>query len=218
MSRTLFLFIALLLLFCGSGILWLAGSNPLPPGSVSEKDPDYTPPQQPLTEFEFRDQLNKPFSSKDLEGKVWMGSFFFASCPTICRQQNAEIAKIHRRFIDDDVMIVNITVDPEQDTPVVLLQYAELYDADHDRWKFLTTEKGLPYVRKVGSDILSLAAAEQTHSSSVVLFNKQGEQQGAYKITDSQEFTRLVMKVEELLAAEETQAVASAGTGQPVSD
>ena len=115
--KSLLFFVALLLLFAGGSFLYLAKQSDQRAGSVTEVDPNYEAPEKELEHFEFTDQLAKPFGSKDLEGRVWMGSFFFADCPTICKQQNEEIAKIHRRFLDDDVTILNITVTPDRDPP-----------------------------------------------------------------------------------------------------
>lgn len=203
MNRALMFFAALLLLFCGAAFVWFSSGNAAVArsgSSTSEKDPDFVAPPRELEEFEFTDQLAKPFGSKDLEGKVWMASFFFASCPSICKQQNLEISKIHNRFKEnDDVQIVNITVTPEEDTPRVLLLYAKQFDADHQRWKFLTGQS-IDYVKQVGAEFFGLPAADETHTTDVALFDRQGERHGTYKVTDPREQAKLILKVEELLS------------------
>ena len=212
MNRTLIFFVALLLLFCGASILWIAAKNAPQPGSVSEADPDYVAPADQLTEFEFKDQLAKPFSSKQLKGKIWMGSFFFADCPTICREQNTEIAKLSRRFAEDDVTILNITVAPDKDPPHKLLIYANGFGANHEKWKFLTG-RDLDYVVQVGTDIFGLPSAHETHTSEVVLFDRDGQivrvdrdgqMQASFNVNEPEEFTDLVNAVEELLAANDS--------------
>lgn len=206
MNRTLTFFVALLLLFTGGFVFWYAGNARTVANSGSgdvETDADFVAPPRQLDEFEFTDQLAKPFGSKDLKGKVWMGSFFFASCPSICKQQNLEIAKIHRRFQDnEDVSIVNITVTPKQDTPRVLLLYANQFEADHDRWKFLTG-KDMDYVKQVGAEFFALPAADETHTTDVAVFGRNGKRHGTFKVTDPREQAKLILKVEELLAETE---------------
>ena len=202
MNRVLLFFVAVLCLFVGSAFFWFAAKNtPQEPGSVTEVDKEFVPAEKELTEFEFTDQLAQPFNSRQLEGKVWMASFFFASCPSICVQQNAEIAKVHKRFADQDVTILSISVQPEVDVPHVLLQYANKFDTDHSKWKFLTGKK-IPYVRQVGADFFSLPAADETHTSDLALFGKDGTMYGPYKVTDPMEQTKLIIKVEELLASD----------------
>lgn len=170
-------------------------------GSVSEPDPDYVPPENRLTEFEFTDQLGKPFNSKTLDGKVWLGSFFFADCPSICVQQNTQIAKLHERFAEEGVMIVEFTVAPDKDPAAKLWTYGERFNADHNTWKFLTG-KDIDYVRQVGADMFGLPAADETHTSDVVVFNRQGEMQHAYDVMDDQEFAKCVDKIQTLLKEE----------------
>jgi cytochrome oxidase Cu insertion factor (SCO1/SenC/PrrC family) len=205
MNRILLLFVALLLLFSGGTVFWLAANKnkPSASGSLLEIDPEYVAPKKEITAFEFTDQLAKPFGSKDLMGKVWLGSFFFSDCPSICVQQNAEIAKLHKRFMDDDVMIVSITVAPDKDPPHKLWAYANRFDANHDRWKFLTG-KDIDYVRQVGIDIFSLPAADETHTTEVVVFDRDGNRHGSYNVNKPIEAARLVSKVGELLAVPRT--------------
>lgn len=217
MNRALMFFAALLFLFVGGAFFKYAMTNGSPNGgSVAETDAEHVPLPKTLTEFEFTDQLAKPFGSKQLEGKVWMASFFFASCPGICVQQNREIAKVHKRFADEDVFILNISVQPDTDVPHKLFLYGNKFDANHEKWKFLTG-KDIEYVRLVGAEFFSLPAADETHTSEVALFDHEGTMYGPYKATDPQEQTKLIMKTEELL---EKCKAATAGTnvdGEPES-
>ena len=41
------------------------------------------PPLVQVGAWELIDHNGKPFSSKDLAGKVWMADYFFTSCPSI---------------------------------------------------------------------------------------------------------------------------------------
>jgi len=199
MNRLLVFFVALLLLFVGGSFFWMASNRTSAgSGSVSEKDTEYVPAPKELTEFEFDDQLGKPFNSKQLEGKVWMASFFFSTCPGICVSQNAKIAEIHRRFLDQDVTILSISVQPEVDLSHVLLLYAKRFEADNDKWKFLTG-KDVGYIRQVGAEFFELPAADTSHTSHVALFDQNGKMHGKYKVTDPREQTKLILKTEELL-------------------
>ena len=214
MSRPLVFFVALLLLFSGAGVLWLAAKSSSPPaGTTVEADADFVPPEKTLDEFSFTDQLARDFGSKDLDGKIWMGSFFFADCPSICRQQNLEISKIHRRFADAGVQIVNITVAPDKDPPHKLLVYANSFDADHNSWKFLTG-KDIQYVRQVGAEFFGLPAADETHTSEVVLFDRSGEMRGSFNVMEPKEFATLIVEVEKLLEQDSDEQTSSAAEGQ----
>lgn len=200
MSRPLLFFSALLLLFCGGALIWYVKAPEFSSaGSTSVPDNEYVPSEKVLTSFEFKDQLGQPFGSKDLQGRVWLGSFFFADCPSICVEQNARIAQLHRRFRERGVEIINITVTPDKDPPHRLWDYANRFEADHASWKFLTG-KELNYVRQVGNDIFGLPAADETHTSHVAVFDGEGQKQGAFNVTNEVEYTKLINKVEALLS------------------
>ncbi len=204
MSRTLMFWLAMLLVFTGAATSWfgfqrlqkrsLHGSVTVKDNTAVREDVDE------LTEFAFTDQLGNTFASSDLQGKVWIGSFFFADCPGICMVQNNEIAKLHRRFIDQGLKVVSISVTPDKDPPHKLRQYGDRFNADDEHWKFLTG-RDTDYVRQVGDEIFSLAAADESHTAHVVVFDRSGQHRGAYKVTDSIDYAKLVQKIDELLAA-----------------
>ena len=43
----------------------------------------------PLEEFELTERSGQPFRSRDMRGKVWVTTFFFATCPGTCPRLNA---------------------------------------------------------------------------------------------------------------------------------
>lgn len=215
--KALAFFVALLLLFAGAYLIKYASQEGSSGVSVAETDEEYTPPVDPITEFEFTDQLQQTFNSKALDGQVWMGSFFFADCPSICADQNAEIAKLFTRFADTEVSILSITTAPKDDHPSKLWKYANRFEADHTRWKFLTG-KPIEYVRRVGVDFFQLAAADETHTSHVAVFDRQGTRRGAYNVLMPEEYAKLVNLVNELLAEPEVNHSVPDGDTEDVSE
>jgi len=93
-----------------------------------------------VPEFTLTDQLGKPFGTKDLEGKIWVANFVFTHCPTLCENLTTEMSKLQKRlrYMRDSTHLVSFSVDPENDTPEVLNEYATKHGANHLRWRFLT--------------------------------------------------------------------------------
>ncbi|MFT7581390.1 MAG: protein SCO1/2 [Myxococcota bacterium] len=94
-------------------------------------------------EFSLIDQTGQPFGSEQLKGKVWVASFFFTSCQTLCPKISIANGEVQELFEEagldaSQAMIVSFTVDPEIDTPERLTTYAKNYGADPARWRFLT--------------------------------------------------------------------------------
>lgn len=138
--------------------------------------------------FTLTDQTGQPFDSATLRGRVWIVSFLFTSCGSICPLLTTQVGNLQRRLSDVDVHFVSITVDPEIDTPDVLAAYAERHDADPRRWKFLTGPR--ESVRSVTVDVFHASMGEPdsrapgydiAHSGKLFLVDRQGVLRGLYE-------------------------------------
>lgn len=98
----------------------------------------------PVPDFRLTDRYGNEVSKADLQGKVWLASFVFTRCTGPCPSVSATMAKL-QRDLDlsdrDELRLVTFTVDPERDTPDELKKYAESFQADADKWLFLTGEE-----------------------------------------------------------------------------
>ena len=156
--------------------------EPAPPPVLSE-----------LPAFSLVDTAGKPFGSEQLRGRVWVASFFFTHCPSVCPALMARMAQLEKRYRDAgiaDVHLVSITVDPERDTPEVLRAAEPRYGVDPARWTLLTGPRaaiadvatqgfkvpGLDVRREVDGDI--------PHTTKLVLVDTQNRVRGYYDATD----------------------------------
>src|SRR5215510_14587164 len=99
-----------------------------------------------VPDFSLIDQDGRPVQRADLQGKVWIASFIFTNCPNECPLMTAAMAQLQSHLAHvADLRLVSISVDPDHDTPVVLSQYAERFNADPSRWFFLTGDKQAIY-------------------------------------------------------------------------
>ena len=79
----------------------------------------------------------KAFSSEQLQGQVYIASFFFTSCRSICPAIMQGMGRLQKGFEEREIQgirLVSITVDPEHDTPEVLREYAKSVGALPARW------------------------------------------------------------------------------------
>jgi protein SCO1/2 len=95
-----------------------------------------------LKELTLTNQLGQTVSlNKDLKGKILVIDFIFTTCPTVCPRLSANMKDIQKAYIKKNpelVQFISISVDPKRDTVQALRAYADRFDADHDRWWFLT--------------------------------------------------------------------------------
>lgn len=77
------------------------------------------------------------FDSKSLAGRPYVVSFFFTHCPSVCPKIMGAMAEV-RDDAPTDLQLVSITVDPDNDTPERLTEYAASIGAVAPRWQLLT--------------------------------------------------------------------------------
>jgi protein SCO1/2 len=103
--------------------------------------PEPPPVLSQLPEFSLVGIDGKPYGSTELRGQVYIASFFFTSCRSICPVLMKGVARLQDGFAQrkiDGIRLVSISVDPEHDTPEVLRAYAKDIGADPLRWTLLT--------------------------------------------------------------------------------
>ncbi len=176
-------------------------------------------PQQPpanlygysVGKFQLVDAEGKPFSSEELQGKVWVASFFFTRCQSACVKLNNRIAQLLAGDLKElPVVFVSISVDPENDRPEVLKEYAQhffhQYDVAPRRWVFLTSPDGsVEPIKQVCQENFKVAFGKVTHSDRFMLVDAQGRVQGSYSSTFDVDVARLKRKLKELLSTQEAE-------------
>ena len=161
---------------------------------------------EPAARFELTDQEGNQFDSVNLKGKVWMGSVFFANCPGPCFRENQAIADILREIDDPNFVAVSLTCDPENDTPAALEHYADRFEADPQRWKFLTGD--MDVIKRVGTKTFLLPVEIGVHSERGAVFDREGRLRGSYHLLQEDRVERLKKLIRDVLAEDDTTAKA----------
>lgn len=159
----------------------IAGLLLLLPGCSSPPNDD---PQLPLGDFSLTERSGRTVRRDDLLGKVWVASFFFSRCGRECPMVSGSMARLQKELAGQlDVVLVSFSVDPEHDKPEVLQRYADGYEADAERWLFLTGQKEEIY--RLLDQGFRVGVGQQdndlTHSPKLVLVDRQGQVRGYYE-------------------------------------
>ncbi|OED34963.1 hypothetical protein AB834_05435 [PVC group bacterium (ex Bugula neritina AB1)] len=147
-----------------------------------------------ISEFSQKNTQGEAFGSKNLLGKVWVANFIFTTCSGPCLKMSKNMASIHQSFKNlDDIRMVSFTVNPENDTPSVLKDYAEKYRADLQKWHFLTGPR--EEITKLLKEDFRVGHLEDIafHSVYFVLVDDLGRIRGYYDGTNQDRIQQLVI-------------------------
>lgn len=151
-----------------------------------------------LKEFELTERSGRTVKSEDLRGEPYVACFFFTTCPGTCTRQSNQMQLLQSKFKGKPIKFVSITVDPDIDTPEVLTSYAEKYQANKDKWLFLTGP--LETIIRVGAEKFFLGRVEKRgHPDQFCLVNADGDLVGSYVWLDQEERALLITHINELL-------------------
>ena len=150
--------------------------------------------------FELTSETGQPFSSKSLDGKVWVADLIYTTCPGPCPRMSALMRQVQQASSSmSDVQLVSFTVDPEHDTPAVLAQYAVRYQAQPNRWHFLTgPREALDHLARDAFKLNNVDGS-LSHSSRLVLLDRQSRIRGYYGTEEDNPVIQLVRDIKRVL-------------------
>ena len=154
-----------------------------------------------VPEFRLVDQNEKPFTKKDVLGKVWIADFVFTQCAGPCPMMTMSRVDLQKELAGSPIRFVSISVDPAHDTPAVLKKYAEAMKADEKNWTFATGEAKEIFGLAAGMKIAaSPAEAENSiiHSEKFVLVDEKGWIRGYYFFKDPEKRKELIEEARRL--------------------
>ena len=153
-----------------------------------------------VPDFEFTDSNGETITREDMEGKVWVADFIFTTCTMACPIMTGNMNIIHKSFKEDNnVRIISISVYPEYDTPEVLKEYASRYNANTDRWHFLTGPEEL--VKNIIKTGFKIGDYEDIifHSEKFALVDVKGNIRGYYSGMETEDMSKLKKDIKRLL-------------------
>ncbi len=182
--------------------LWSVLEGPIP-------SKDHSPPvlrEEIVPDFALTERSGRTVTRADVLGKIWLAGFVFTRCTGPCPELSLRMRSIQQALKDfpPDVKLVTFTLDPTNDTPPVLREYADRFHADPERWWFLTgaDEAGMHRLIREGflQTVIPANATEAlTHSTYFVLLDRQGRVRGVYDGPDAKSKTRIIADIEALL-------------------
>ena len=154
-----------------------------------------------VPDFSLIDLRGAPLALSDLHGKIWVADFIFTRCVAACPLMTVKMKRLQEEFVESGIYFISFSVDPEYDTPDVLLRYANRFGVDGNRWFFLTGEKKVIY--HLTQEGFGLAIGQQEsevlHSARFVLVDHRGQIRGYYDSNEDEALQKLRRDIPQLL-------------------
>jgi protein SCO1/2 len=95
-----------------------------------------------VSDFTLTNQDGKITTLADLSNHVWVADIIFTRCAGPCPRMTAQMKSLQNLLpAKNEAKLVTLTTDPDNDTPAVMKKYGERFNADFNRWIFLTGTK-----------------------------------------------------------------------------
>lgn len=159
-----------------------------------------------VPEFSLIGADGRTVTNADLSGSIWLADFVFTRCSGPCPTLSARMKSLQLALADrPEVKLVTFTLDPKNDTPAVMADYAKRFHADPQRWWFLTgTDEAAMHdlVEKGLKQTVIPAQGDQSiiHSVYILVIDKAGRIRSAHDGLDPDSKRLLLRDVQSLLA------------------
>lgn len=147
----------------------VSAERDVPQLNIGDRVPDAT-----LT-----DQDGKPFTLARYRGRDLVLGFIYTRCRDAreCPLTSAKFHELQTLYAKRDVGLLEVTLDPEFDTPPVLKKYANVYGADSARWTFGTGPQNdvLNFDAAFGLNPFADPSQGIIHSETLAIVDKAGK-------------------------------------------
>jgi len=122
----------------------------------------------------------KTITLKELKGKTLVMVMVYTTCKAACPRLTGDMRNIEQKIpaeYKDDVQFVFISIDPENDTPEKLKQFAVDNYVDGEQWTFLQgTESNVrEFANVLAVKYKQISPLDFSHSNIISVFNPGGE-------------------------------------------
>jgi protein SCO1 len=201
MSRKLWLYAGFFALLAVGFFLVLSSAIP---GFAHPK----MPPISTVQPFAFPNQEGDTIRSRDVEGKVYVASFFFTTCTSVCPRLNNNLKPVYTEFKNEPgFLLLSYTCDPSTDSVARLKWYSDsVLKADARKWILLTGNKDSLYAMARHSYSIDDPKNETQegesdflHTQLIALVNKKGEVVKIYDGLKPTEIRQMQGEIKKLL-------------------
>ncbi|MBK9272183.1 MAG: SCO family protein [Saprospiraceae bacterium] len=158
-----------------------------------------------VPEWELINQDSMVFSSKSLEGKVYLSTFFFTGCPTICPKVMRNMIRLKDEFPEEkNLAYICFSLDFKRDSVRRIKDYYTKLGINHSSFHILQGRTASD-IRNLVNDYMSIAVDDPetaggiNHSGWILLVDSNRRMRSYALGTDDKDVDRLMKDVRILL-------------------
>ena len=161
-------------------------------------------------DFHLVASTGRAVTGAEVAGHVYVASFFYTECRTLCPDLKAQLVRVHEAFAaDTGVLILSHSVMPERDDAARLAHYAVRNGIDGRQWQLLTGSRA--ELTRLAHEAYFVELADTTgntrgrlrHTETLVLVDSQGHIRGVYDGSLAYDVTQLIADIRELRSGEQ---------------
>ena len=124
----------------------------------------------------WRTQDNKVIELKDLRGDVLVVVMIYTTCKAACPRLVADMRNIDQSVNNNTIRYIFVSIDPENDTPERLKEFAKENQMDNEQWTFLQghMDEVREFSNVLGMKYKKTSPIDFSHSNIVSVFDKEG--------------------------------------------
>ena len=155
-----------------------------------------------IGDFSLLDQKGRTFTRRDVAGRIYVASFFYTTCKTLCPEIRDELVRVRDAYRGDtNVMILSHSVTPDSDNVAKLAHYAYANGIDDDQWRLLTGSR--TEIERLARERYFVELSDTTgntkgnlrHTETLVLVDGSGHIRGVYDGSMPYEVTQLIADI-----------------------
>lgn len=155
--------------------------------------------------FRLTDQDGRTVTERDVEGKIYVASFFFTRCRQLCPVLGSGLGRVQAAFHGDPgVLLLSHSVTPAADSVAELRRWAHAHGAHSPTWRLLTGDAAQiarlaerSYFVEL-SDTSGNTAGTLVHTETLVLVDRHRRVRGMYDGTLKYDVAQLIADIRTL--------------------
>lgn len=159
----------------------------------------------PVPEFSLTASDGRTVTRSDLIGSPWVADFIFTHCTGPCPTLTLRMRSLQETLRErgSDARLLSISLDPTEDTPAVMAEYARRANADPNRWWFLTGTDEKQVHEMVRNGFLQTVQRAApglaiVHSAYFLVIDRAGNIRAAFDGTEAESKPKILAAIEAL--------------------